>query len=174
MAPGKRIVIYVLLIAALYFASVRVLRIKVSKEETEFQKIASQVDTVYDGLINSMGGALDLILRAPQEDTVRAVILSRCKKFSAGDSTFKTALHMDDFENAIFIMNQQSSVFFELINYSWERISRVQTDTSLTKELIKINDLELRIDSLLMEAKKSKQKLKTYSSLYRALWPFQK
>jgi hypothetical protein len=172
MKAMQRFIAYLIVVITLYAGTVYLTKIKFYKTQQELQQTKRTINGVYNRLTELMNSSISQILKLPQEDTIKTILKSRASFFISQSDPFNNLVENDQFENALYTMNQKSALFFEIVNFAWEFVPSLKNTSSLNKILEEIGDLELTIDSLLTKAEKLHKNEELYRKIYHFLWPF--
>ncbi|MGB4464135.1 MAG: hypothetical protein WBI96_05625 [Candidatus Hydrothermia bacterium] len=173
MATIRRLFFYVALILILLLSTLRILSLRLANEQKKLTLLTPVIDSCYSELELTMNEVVKSIQKVHRDEPVKDTFLLGYSWFvMKKDTSFYNAVSAHDYEKALYSMNKKSSDFFRLINYVWEEIQGFETNAGFTQRLNRINEIELTIDSLLTEAKKTTERIKRYSGLYELLWPF--
>lgn len=167
-----KLLLYFILLAALYTGTIHLLKIKVSIHEKNLQRINSQILIEYQTLSELSDNILSQIGKYIKDETVEATVISQSNLLQKLDLQFKLCVENKDYEAAVYLMNKKFSRFFEIINYSWEVVPNVNNDTALVSKLTSISEMELKIDSLINVAIREKKQHLAHLKILSILNPF--
>ncbi len=132
--------------------------------KTEIEALNLKIQLEYDTLTKITSSITLEILNLSQPESVKAVIQSLYRPLAKYDAQFSKAIKSGDYDSAIYLMNKKVEKFFEIINYSWEYVPSLKSDTLLISNISQISSSEEKIDSLITLVRKKRLKLSMLST----------